>query len=83
MDPMLAENWDRVESRFSQPRALIERRTDNPVDAIWRELERFAGDAGAARIFRAREWRPGYIGDGVWGPRTLAALGSSVVPVLR
>lgn len=44
----------RIIERFETPRRVIERKSDDPFGAVWRELQRFSGDDAARRAMDAR-----------------------------
>lgn len=44
----------RIMERFEKPRFVDERKSDDPFAAVWRELQRFAGDDAARRAVTER-----------------------------
>lgn len=44
----------RIIERFESPRYVVERKSDDPFSAVWRELQRFSGDDAARRVMEAR-----------------------------
>ena len=48
------ENNIRIIERFERPRFVTERKSDNPFAAVWRELQRYAGDDAARRALTTR-----------------------------
>jgi hypothetical protein len=48
------DNNMRIIERFEKPRYVDERKSDDPFAAVWRELQRFAGDDAARRAVAER-----------------------------
>lgn len=48
------ERNERIIARFDSPRYVIERKSDDPFGAVWRELQRYSGDDAARRTMEER-----------------------------
>ncbi len=49
-----ADRLERLQTRFAEVRPLVERRTDDPIGAVWSELERFTGTDAVSRALQNR-----------------------------